>query len=92
MFLNLLREIHSTKAVRHLRYNFTVKMPQKKVTRKLKKVTVRNAEELERLERIHAAVCKYFVIIIVLLSLELVNIKDVVSICTFYSKTRSITL
>jgi hypothetical protein len=28
----------------------------------------------------------------VLLSLELVNIKDVVSICTFYSKTRSITL
>lgn len=33
-----------------------------------------------------AVVCKYFVIKIALLSLELVNIKDVGSICTFYRK------
>jgi hypothetical protein len=47
---------------------------------------MRNTKELELLERIHAAVFKYFGIKIVLLSLELVNIKDVVSICKFYRK------
>jgi hypothetical protein len=55
---------------------------------------MRNTKELKLLERIHAAVFKYFGIKIVLLSLELVNIKDVThTMCVLHIlKTNSCTI